>query len=289
MIISPVRNESRHITAVATAMAAQTRPPDAWIVVDDGSSDETFQLLTAAARTVEFMRVLRAPQQEMADGADRLLHASDAHAFNYGLRSATDYTHIGKIDGDIELPPRYWERLLERFDTTPKLGIAGGILIEPVGNGWEPRGDSNLEHVRGALKLYSRECFAAIGGVREMLGWDGCDEVLARMHGFETRSYPDLVARHHRPAGTAQGRLRGSFRLGRSMYIEGYPLLWVAARSIKVGTSAPRGLSGLVYLAGFLDAAARRVRRFETDGYRRHLHKELRSRALNSLNPLSSG
>ncbi len=288
LIISPVRNEVRHIADVITAMSAQTRPPDTWIVVDDGSSDGTLELLVEAAQTVPFMRVLSVPQSPIDAAVDRLLHAADARAFNHGLEFAPDYTHVGKLDGDIELPSTYWEELLERFRSDPRLGIAGGVLVERSGDTWKLRGTSNLEHVRGALKLYTRECFESIGGMPEMLGWDGCDEVLARMRGFSTRSFPELVARHHRVAGTAQGRLRGLHRLGRSMYVEGYPLAWVIARSAKVAASRPFGVSGAVYLAGYLDAAKRRVPRFEVDGYRQHLHRELRSRARAKLNSLAS-
>ena len=285
LIISPVRNEARHLEAVIAAMAAQTRPPDRWVIVDDGSTDATPALLARAARSLPFIQVVRAPQAPIGDDADRLLHAADARAFNYGLRLASGslHTHIGKIDGDIELPPNYWEDLLERFHARPRLGIAGGVLAEPVGKVWKLRGTSNLEHVRGALKLYTSECFKTIGGMRELLGWDGFDEVLARMQGFETRSFPTLVARHHRIAGSAQGRLRGFHRLGRSMYVEGYPLAWVAARSAKVAGSAPLAISGAAYLAGYLEASFRGVPRFEIDGYRQHLRGELRARVIEKL------
>ena len=171
-------------------MTAQTRPPDVWLVVDDGSSDGTLDLLGRAVTDVPFLRVASAPQAPLPSGADRLLHAAEARAFNHGLSLESDFTHIGKLDGDIELPPDYFERLLGKLTEDPELGIAGGVLVEPAGNGWKVRGDSHLEHVRGALKLYTRSCFEAIGGVYEMLGWDCIDKVLARMHGYRTRSFP---------------------------------------------------------------------------------------------------
>jgi poly-beta-1,6-N-acetyl-D-glucosamine synthase len=282
-IVSPVLNEARHIEAVVRGMQSQTRSPDEWIVVDDGSDDGTLDLLRRAVEDVPFMQVVEAPAMRLAAGADRLHHATEARAFNYGLSLASGFTHVGKLDGDIELPPDYYERLLGRFRDDASLGLAGGVLVEPTSRGWQLQGNSDPQHVRGALKLYTRECFEAIGGVREMLGWDGVDEVLARMHGYRTRSFPDAVAHHHRPVGTAQGRLRGSYRLGRAMFIEGYPFLWIAARSLMVGKSRPIALTGVAYLTGYVDAALHGVSRFETSSYRQHLRRELRGRATQKL------
>jgi hypothetical protein len=227
------------------------------------------------------MRVLRAPEDTLPAGADRLALAAAPRVFNFGLANARrkDWAFVGKLDGDIELPPDYFEGLLVRFAVDPDLGIGGGTLTEFHGGQWRAHGTSHLEHVRGALKLYSRDCFEAIGGVRELLGWDGIDEVLARMYGYRTRSFPELVARHHRHTGTAQGRLRGHVRWGRCMYVEGYPAPWIALRSLKVATARPRIISGAAYLGGYLHAVARRVPRFDEPGYRRHLRGELRSRA----------
>ena len=132
LIISPVRNEAKHLERVIRGMTAQTRPPDVWLVVDDGSSDGTLDLLGRAVTDVPFLRVASAPQAPLPSGADRLLHAAEARAFNHGLSLESDFTHIGKLDGDIELPPDYFERLLGKLTEDPELGIAGGVLVEPA-------------------------------------------------------------------------------------------------------------------------------------------------------------
>lgn len=291
LIVSPVFNEGAHIEKVIAGMAAQSRPPDEWIVIDDGSTDATVELLRRAERCVPFLRVASAPPVPMPAHADRLLLASEARAFNHGLGLALSaYTHVGKLDGDIELPPHYYEQLLRRFGEDQQLGLAGGVLSEPTGGSWRVRGDSDPRHVRGALKLYTRACHEVVGGVREVLGWDAIDEVLARMHGYRTRSFADLVARHHRVAGSAQGRLRGQRRLGRAMYVEGYPPTWIAARSLKVAvTNRPRLVSAVAFSGGYAGAAVRRVPRYDADGYRPQLLRELRARRLVALKSALSG
>ena len=104
-MVSPMRNEAKHLEAVIRAMAAQTRPPDEWIVVDDGSTDETREILDRAAEDLGFLRVVSAPAFPMPEGADRLSHAAAPRVFNYGLSLASEFTYVGKLDGDVELPP----------------------------------------------------------------------------------------------------------------------------------------------------------------------------------------
>ncbi len=279
LVVSPVRNEAAHLERVVAAMAAQTRPPDEWVVVDDDSDDGTGELLESLAPALPFMRVIAAEGRLDPAEVDRLALAAAPRAFNGGLaQSRGEFTHVAKLDGDVELPPDYYEALLGRFATDPELGIACGDLIEPAGPEWE-RLAIPPHHVHGALKLYSRECLSAIGGVQERLGWDTIDETYARMRGFRTRSFPDLVARHHRPVATASGALRGRARHGRCAYIAHFGLGWVLLRGVKVGIRMrPRGISGLAFVYGYLQAAAKRVPQVEDREFRRFVRHELHGR-----------
>ncbi|HSD77402.1 MAG TPA: glycosyltransferase, partial [Solirubrobacteraceae bacterium] len=209
LIISPVRNEAAHIERVVRAVAAQVAPPARWVVVDDGSTDGTLELLRALEPEVPFLEVLTSEDARRLDGVrDRLAAAAAPRTFNLGLRAAGwpgDFTHVMKLDGDIELPPTYLRDVLARFEADERLGLAGGVLVEPRADGSLRPIRIAREHVHGALKLYSRACFEAIGGVQERLGWDTIDEAYARMRGFATVSYEDLVSVHHRPLGSADG------------------------------------------------------------------------------------
>jgi hypothetical protein len=282
LIITPVRNEADHIERVARGLAAQTRRPERWLVVDDGSDDETPRILERLSAELDFMHVVATPPGLTRAAADRLAVAAAPRAFNYGLhtidpRELSLFTHLGKLDGDIELFPDYFARILAEFDRNPGLGIAGGVVLERHEGDWQAA-TSAREHVRGALKLYSRACFEAIGGVWERLGWDGVDEVTARMRGFETRSFDEAKAYHHRHTGSADGRLRGHVRWGEAHWILHHGLPWTLLRAGKVARIQPRGASAAAYLYGYGRAAVRRVPRVEIEGYREFVRAEQHQR-----------
>jgi GT2 family glycosyltransferase len=290
LLISPVRNEQRHIERIAEAVARQTRPPDTWIIVDDGSTDSTPGILAELASRIPFLEVLDTTTlPKIGTVPDRLATAAEARAFNLGLHSVAfeSYTHIAKLDGDTELPPDYFERLLGEFASDPLLGLAGGVYADPdpsaQGEGWKVVSMPSDYHVAGTLKCYSLECFKDVGGIRERLGWDTIDEIYARMHGYRTRAYPDLVAHHHRPRASADGILRGRARHGECAYIVHFTLPWVTLRAFKMALARPRGLSGLAFLYGYIRSAVRRVSRVDDPDFRRFTRRELRERMLVAL------
>lgn len=283
LIISPVRNEVAHIERVVHAMATQQLAPTRWVVIDDGSDDGTLELLRRLEPEIPFMEVHEARRDVVHAGArDRLARAAAPRNFNAGLAKSDwrDYTHVMKLDGDIELPADYLRVLAQRFASDPTIGLAGGVLEEPIPGGGARRLVIPRHHVHGALKLYSRECFDAIGGVQERLGWDTIDETYARMHGFATISYTDLVSVHHRPWGSADGAIRGRIRLGECAHITHYPSYWVLLRAIKLAWASPRSVDGAAYLYGYWRARVRRTEQVGDKAYRRFTRRELRSRLL---------
>jgi glycosyltransferase involved in cell wall biosynthesis len=285
LVVSPVRNEAAHIERVGLALAAQTRAPDQWVVIDDRSTDDTTAILARLAERLSFMTVLQSPPANESTSKDRLAIAAEARAFNNALVATPweTFTHIAKLDGDIELPKDYFESLLKTFALDPTLGLAGGVLREPEGDGWGAENPASDYHVRGALKCYTRECLLVIGGIQERLAWDTIDEVYARMHGFRTRTLPELVALHHRASASADGILRGRARHGRCLYITHYPMSWVWLRAFKTASERPRVLSGLAFLCGYLWSGMTGVKQVEDPKFRAFMRRELGARARRAL------
>ena len=289
LIISPVRNEASHIARVVRGVAAQQLPPARWIVVDDGSEDETRQILRRLEPEVPFLTVLATGETPGGRVRDRLALAAEVRTFKAGLAAAGplgDYTHVMKLDGDIELAPGYLRTLMQRFAADPSLGLAGGVLAEPTSDGRVRHIRISRVHVHGALKCYTRECFAAIGGIQERLAWDTIDETYARMRGFAVASFPDLESLHLRPLGSADGALRGHARHGECAYISHFPPTWVTLRALKIMLRPPLVMSGMAFFAGYVRAALTRQTRIADSEYRRFTRRELRGRMLAALIPV---
>ncbi len=285
LVISPVRNEADNIERTVLGVAAQTRRPDLWLIVDDESTDETPQLLSRLTERFDFISVIDG-QPSKSTSKDRLVVAAEARAFNTALKGVPwqTFTHVAKLDGDIELPPDYFERLLDEFQRDPALGLAGGVLRERDGRQGREDAPSDY-HVRGALKCYATDCLQAIGGIQERLAWDAIDEIYARMKGFKTRTVPDLIGLHLRTCGSADGILRGSARHGTCAYILHMPLPWVSLRAVKMGSYRPVILSGFAFLGGHLWAGVVKTPRVEDPAFRAFVRRELGTRTRRAFAP----
>jgi poly-beta-1,6-N-acetyl-D-glucosamine synthase len=283
LLISPVFNEGAHIGRVVRSVAEQRLPPARWIVTDDDSSDQTLAILRDWETRVPFMEVVENPGKASRE-RDGLATAREAVRFNAALELANvdDYDFIGKLDGDIELAPHHFERLLGHFADDPALGIAGCELVEPAAEG--PMSVKiPSHHVHGAVKLYSIGCFKQIGGMVPVLGWDVVDETFARMRGFRTQTFQDVEANHLRPAGSAAGRVRGRVRAGEVAYIVQYEPWWVVPRAAKVALTRPWVISGAAFLYGYVRAAIERRERIGDEEYRRFVRREFIQRVRRTL------
>lgn len=260
-IVSPVRNEGRFIRQTLESVIGQSEPPVSWVIVDDGSTDDTAAIVREFAERADFIHVLSLTDNDAGASIDRLWWAAEALAFNVGLRevdlAAVDY--IVKLDGDLRFDADYFERILDEFAKDDALGIAGGYCYVTIKGRrqveWVP-----ASHVRGPTKVYRVACFSDIGGIEPVYGWDALDEIRAQMAGWQTRSI-DLVVDHLKVTGSVNGMLRGQARMGRGAFLLGYHPLFAFARGARQLMTPPVVISGIAFLAGYVSACVRRYPR----------------------------
>jgi glycosyltransferase involved in cell wall biosynthesis len=256
-VITPVRDEGPYVGRTIESVANQTIRPARWVIVNDGSTDDTPAILDAAAAKYSWITAVhRANRGARANGGGVV------DTFNDGYARLADVTwdFLVKLDADLSFEPAYFARCFAHFAAEPRLGIGGGtICIEQEGRAVvESPGDPPF-HVRGATKIYRRECWAQIGPLVRAAGWDTVDEVKANMHGWSTRTFPELPLLQHKVTGSADGTWRNAFKNGRANYVTGYDPLFMVAKCFKRMFSSPPVVCGVAMAAGFCSGYANRL------------------------------
>lgn len=249
VIIMPAYNEEAFIEQAIQTILAQTHLPKQYIIVNDGSTDNTANIIEQYAQQYSWIKLVNNEKKEQ-----RASGAKVVRAFNLGYEAIDiNYDCLVKLDVDLSLPTHYFQQIVTHFEKSTKLGIVGGtILIEENGK-WIYENFSDIDHVKGAFKSYRRTCFEQIGGLRQSIGWDTADELLARYHGWEIKVDTDLEIRHHRVLGAETGSVKIRVKVGHGMYRLRYGFFITLISAAKAGyLNRPYGLTGLGVLWGWL-------------------------------------
>jgi biofilm PGA synthesis N-glycosyltransferase PgaC len=259
VLITPARNEELFIDQAINSVAKQTVLPVKWIIVSDGSTDGTNDILTKYCSRHSWIESIILPHRTERHFAGKV------RAFNAGYKKVQSlkYDVIGNLDADISFDdPDYFAYLLSKFEQDPQLGVAGAPFRE--GSVQYDYRFSRKEHVSGACQLFRRECFESIGGYTPIKegAIDLVAVVTARMHGWTTETFPEKFCVHHRQMGTAkEGFIRATFKSGYGDYRMGVHPLWQLFRSIYQMTRKPVLVGGLLLLSGYVWAVIRRAER----------------------------
>ncbi len=271
VVITPCRDEAEHIRDTIRTMRQQSVPPACWIIVDDGSTDETPAILAEAERETDFIHVER-----REDRGARKVGPGVIEAFYAGLDTVDleDYDYVCKLDADLELPEHYFESLIEEMEKDPYLGTFSGKVYlrdEDDRLSHERRGD---EVSVGPSKFYRVKCFKEIGGFVRAIGWDGIDGHMCRLMGWVAASVdrPGLRIVHRRQMGSShKGVLTGRIRGGRGKRFIGSSFPYVLATSIYRAADAPYLIGSIFMLYGYFSSMIRGDEQFGDETYRKHL------------------
>lgn len=250
VVITPVRNERANVPRTIASFEAQTLLPARWVIVDDGSTDGTSELVDAAAARHPWITAVH-----RADRGFRQPGTGVVEAFNEGLArvAGEPFEYMVKFDADLDFAPDYFERCFEKFAENPRLGIGGGAICRREAEGLvvESHADPAF-HVRGATKIYRRACWDQLGGLVKAPGWDTIDELKASMLGWETTTFQDLKIHQLKDTGSADGNWRNWVKNGLANYNSGYHPLFMAAKCGRRLFRRPYGLGGCALAWGFV-------------------------------------
>ena len=255
VLITPARNEAEFIELTLQSMVAQTHKPLKWVIVSDGSTDGTDDIVRKYTADNPWIELLRMPERKERHFAGK------AHAFNagYAQLKGFDYEVLGNLDADVSFEPDHFEVLVSKFTLDSKLGVVGAPFKE--GNAQYDYRFTSTDNVWGGCQLFRRECFETIGGYSPMKG-GGVDlvaVVTARMNGWQSRTFPDRICIHHRVMNTAVNKgLSLKFKWGQSDYRLGSHPAWQLFRCIYQMRNRPYVIGGLLTLTGYYYALVTR-------------------------------
>ena len=250
VLVTPVRNEEKFIERTIKSVIKQTVLPQKWVIVSDGSTDNTDPIVERYCATHAWIELIKLPQREFPS------FAAVVENTTLGITKLAEmtYNYLGLLDSDLEFPKDYFELLIKEFEIDPQLGLAGGVAID-IGLPKDvlPR---NKQEVPGALQFFRKECFEAIGGIIPVPegGWDCLTCAMARMRGYTTRLVTHLIVDHLKPRNTIHGgALKRKWQMGVRDYILGYhPLFELVICTSRAFRERPIILGTMVWFLGYL-------------------------------------
>ena len=267
VLVSPVYNEKQFIGRMIESIAAQTVLPSHWVIVDDGSTDGTPEIVRAYSHRYAFIELICLPKQKArkpgGEGAiQQALEVARSHPYDF----------LARFDSDLEFYTDYIARILAEFAGDEKLGIAGGGLYVEKKNGRFVLEKAPHYHVRGGLKMYRRKCLEEIGSLCTYMGWDTIDEVYAWKHGWKTRSFFENRVIHKRPTGEGLCSRQLYQQRGQGEYYTWSHPLFVFLKAVRVASGSPK--RGLHFLGGFLECYRKHEERLQDPDFKRIRRKQ---------------
>ena len=276
-LVTAARDEEENLTALAPTVIGQTLAPDAWVIVDDGSVDDTAAIASALAEKHPWIVLVRSGRRPDGLGEGRR-EGRDLLSLHEGLRALPRPVDVmTKLDADITLPPDYFERLIAAFDADPLLGMATGTRCELDDGEWRER-HLTATAVAAQCRTYRWACWEQVQPLEPCLGWDGVDEARAVLAGWRTGVVPGLLFRHHRPMGRRDGSgWRARAAEGIAAYYMGYRPSYLLVRSL---WHARRDPSAVGMIWGWARSVATRGRRCPDPDVRAYVRRQQSARHL---------
>lgn len=259
VLVTPARNEAQFIEQTIQSVVAQTVRPLKWVIVSDGSTDGTDDIVKRYVADHPWIELVHMPERRERHFAGKV------HAFNagYARLQGLAYDVIGNLDSDVSFDEDYFSFLLGKMAEDPRLGLVGTAFKDNSGATYDYH-FVNIEHVTGTCQVFRRECFEEIGGYVPSKGGavDSIAAINARMKGWKTRTFTEKVLFHQRTFGRAeQSALVARFKNGAKDYAVGNHPIWELCRTAYQMTKKPFVLGGVMVGCGYVWSSIRHLPR----------------------------
>lgn len=277
IIVTPVKNEEKFLEHTLSSIKNQTVQPQKWIIVNDGSADRTREIVLNFNKTYKPLLLVDRQINEQKRKRGRGVVA----AFYEGFQKIqdADFDYIVKLDGDLKLPPDFFEKIFREFEKNPKLGIASGVSYIHKKGRWVPERASK-GYTYGETKVYRKKCFDDIGGLIPFMGWDGIDHIKAVMYGWNASSFSDVIFYHLRPEGSGTGALKANYERGLGCYFMGYHPMFLVLRAMKRMRTYPFVVGGIFMMLGYFKCIFVREKKIDDPDFITYLRKNQINRIL---------
>jgi hypothetical protein len=284
VLLTAAYNEESFLGRTIDSVVSQTVLPAKWVIVSDGSTDRTDEIVHRFSARYDYIRLLRVERSHLRGVVSKV------NALNRGFEELRGLEHdfVGNLDADVVLPPSYFELLMARFRSNATLGISGGVIWEQRGGEFRSRVANRNTSVAHAAQLVRRECYEEIGGYRPLKygGEDWCAEISARMKGWRVEAIPALHVMHYRPTGTAEHMLLHCFRQGKMDFSVGSHPAFEMLKCVRRVREHPIGICALARFAGFCWSYAVHEPRLVSPEFVRFLRREQKNRLRLSIGRL---
>lgn len=274
-IVTAARNEAQHLPQLADSLLRQTERPYSWTIVDDGSQDETPSIIDELEEQFDWINHI-----SVADRGYYARGTGNTHALKLGFNDAMQASGteaLGVFDADISFGGDTVEQIYDSFLSNAKLGVYGGEIFELQNGQWLSPVVLPEDFVRGACKIYRKQCYQDIGGIVTRRGWDSIDNLTAAMKGWDVQRDASLIIRHHRNVGSRDGFVKDQYKSGRDAYYMGSDPLLVLARGLrKAVCSKPYFAGGLIFLSAYFGNAFLRKEQYPDTEFREFVKKKHR-------------
>jgi glycosyltransferase involved in cell wall biosynthesis len=251
IVVTPCRNEEKNLPNLIESMAEQTIRPVLWVIVDDGSTDNTPKIIKVAKEKQKWIENIRLNRKKRDLGLHyaRVWKIGFDFAINYTIKNGIACPYLGSVDGDIILGSTFFENLIKEFEKNPNLGIASGGIKRIIGSR-VMYSKGRIDEPSGGNMLIRRKCFDECG-IPISYSPDSVLNVKARLKGWETKRFEENIVTEVRDVFSASGYWNGYFQFGKSIYYRNLNPIHVMIKSVMFSFKKPYYI-GIAYLLGYL-------------------------------------